>query len=165
MNVFVAGAVGWGPTELAAFDHSLILTGIANYNLLRLSSVIPPHTEVKEVIKIDQSPGNWGDRMYVVYAEQRASKPEEEAWAGVGWVQFPSNSRGLFVEHEGNSEAQVRSDISKSLNALLKNRNEESLEIHMKVVGGKCIDQPICAFVCATYQVHSWDNSLHAFAE
>lgn len=163
MNIYVAGAVGWGPTELSAFDHSLTLTGVANYNLLRLSSVIPPQTTVKVVDKIDQFPGTWGDRLYVVYAEQRASKPGEEAWAGVGWVQFPDDSRGLFVEHEGSSEAQVRSDITNTLKALLKNRNAEQLEIHMKVVGGKCIDQPICAFVAAAYQVSDWQNRPYLY--
>lgn len=163
MDIYVSGALGWGPTELAAFDHSLNLTGVANYNLIRLSSVIPPNTTVKEVDKISTFPGVWGDRLYLVYAEQRTSTPGQEAWAGVGWVQFPDNGRGLFVEHEGASEKQVRDDITASLNALLVNRNEEKLEIKMKVVGGKCIDQPVCAFVAATYQVSDWGNTPHLY--
>ncbi len=97
----MSAAVGTGPTELAAFDDALLKVGAANFNLVRLSSVIPPASQVAERIGAIGSPGGtWGDRLYVVYAEQRAGRPGEQAWAGVGWVQDESG-RGLFVEHEG----------------------------------------------------------------
>jgi arginine decarboxylase len=163
MNIKVSGAVGWGATELSAFDHALNLTGVANYNLLRLSSVIPPASKIVRVDSIDEKPGTWGDRLYVVYAEQRTSTPGDEAWAGIGWVQDPSDGKGLFVEHEGHSEAQVRADIEASLKGLLKNRDMKELAIQMKVVGGKCIDQPICSFVVAAYQVSDWKNQAYLY--
>lgn len=159
MKIHVSGALGWGPTQLAAFDHALVQSGVANYNLLRLSSVIPPESEV--ITHNDAVPvhlGGWGDRLYAVYAEMRTSLPSEEAWAGVGWVQDPENGQGLFVEHEGHSEQSVRLDITKSLTALLKNRNMPEMPIQMKVMGGVCLDQPICALVVAVYQVSDWNN-------
>ena len=42
MQIHLASGVGSGPTELAAFDAALAAAGVANYNLLYLSSVIPP---------------------------------------------------------------------------------------------------------------------------
>ncbi len=163
MKIYVAGAIGQGDTELAAFDHALIISGIANYNLIRLSSVIPPSSTVLEVEKVETKPGTWGDRLYVVYAEARSSTRGEEVWAGIGWVQDPTDGKGLFVEHEGNSEKAVRDDIEASLRNLMRSRNMAELPIGMKVVGGKCIDKPVCAFVVATYQVSDWHNRPEFF--
>ena len=64
----------------------------------------------------------WGDRLYTVYAEQRASSPGEQAWAGVGWVQDDRTGAGLFVEHEGSTERSVRDQITASLAELQASR-------------------------------------------
>jgi len=162
MKVYVSSAVGWGSTQLSAFDKALVDTGVANYNLIRLSSVLPPESEVIELDgPIPPLPGSWGDRLYVVYAEMRSSTVGEECWAGVGWVQDPVTKKGLFVEHEGHSETKVRSDIVASLRDLQKNRGMEELPISSRVVGGACQDNPICAFAVVAFQVSDWNNTAH----
>ncbi len=158
MKIYVSGAVCEGPTSLAAFDSALIKCNVANYNLLRLSSVIPPHSEVIETDKVPDLPGEWGDRLYVVYAEMRSEVINEEAWAGVGWVMDSESGKGLFVEHEGHSETSVRNDITNTLQSMLEARGMEGLEIQIKVVGGMCHGHPICALVVAAYQVSDWNN-------
>lgn len=165
MKIHIGTGVGSGPTSLAAFDSALNDVGIANYNLLRLSSVIPPASEIKVhdgPIALSM-PGDWGDRLYVVMAEIRVDSPNEEAWAGIGWVQDEVTGKGLFVEHEGNSEAKVRNDIRQSLEALMATRNINFGEIKMHVVGKTCVHQPVCAMVVATYQASDWDNKAHHF--
>ena len=162
MKIYVKGAIGSGATPLAAFDSALIKTGTANYNLIRLSSVIPPKAEIVELHEavMPDLPGKWGDRLYLVYAEMRTETHNEEAWAGIGWVVDPQTGRGLFVEHEGHSEQKVRRDVTDSLNGLLKNKEMGPQEIKMHVVGAKCEGEPICAFVAAAYQVSSWKNRV-----
>ena len=59
------------------------------------------------------------DRLYVVMAECRTHRVGEEAWAGIGWVQDEVSGKGLFVEHEGPSEAFVRGAIDASLESLV----------------------------------------------
>ena len=86
---------------------------------------------------------------------------QQEVWAGIGWVQDPESGKGLFVEHEGNSEAQVRTDIELSLQGLLKNRGMPELPISMKVIGGTCQGEPLCAFTVAAYQASDWHNKAH----
>ena len=102
MKLYLASAIGRGSTELGAFDAALFRAGVANLNLVRLSSVIPPHSDV---VVAGNAPvpvvGTRGDRLYVVFAEQRTSTPGTPVWAGVGWVQDATDGRGLFVEHEG----------------------------------------------------------------
>lgn len=156
MKIYVSSGIGCGTTTLSAFDDALVKCGVNNFNLLRLSSVIPPRAEiVEETPQFEDS--EWGDRLYTVYAEMRVDTPGQEAWAGVGWVQFGDDNRGLFVEHEGHSEQNVRSDIEKSLKGLLKNRNNtDNPEIKMCVIGAKCEDLPVCALVVAVYQNEGW---------
>ena len=98
MILHMAAAVGSGTTELAAFDDALLQVGAANFNLVRLSSVIPANSLVVECDEAIPPPdGAWGDRLYVVYAEQRASVVGDQAWAGVGWVQDESG-RAAFID-------------------------------------------------------------------
>ena len=160
-TIEISCAVGTGPTTLSAFDDALLRTGVGNFNLLRLSSVIPPNTD----IVCNEGPiatvGDWGDRLYVVYAEQRVDRPGREAWAGIGWVQNEETGRGLFVEHEGLSEQQVRDDLEHSLTALVAARPQHSFgPIRTAVVGGRCEGEPICAFAVAVYEAESWSVDL-----
>src|ERR1039457_735460 len=99
MHIQIVSGVGSAPTQLAAFDAALLDAGIANYNLIVLSSVIPPNSELIEVEGQPQTTGNWGDRLYVVMATAEASALNAEAWAGVGWIVNEETGQGLFVEH------------------------------------------------------------------
>jgi arginine decarboxylase len=110
-------------------------------------------------------PGTWGDRLYVVMAEERTDTPGQEVWAGVGWVQDSETGKGLFVEHEGHSESQVRDDIRKTLGALMKTRKVDFGPIHMQVAGRVCTGEPVCAMVVAVYQASDWRNTAHLMKE
>lgn len=164
MKIYIASGLGSGPTKLAAFDSALNHAGVANYNLLRLSSVVPPKSEIIKSgspIPEEAMPGKWGDRLYVVMAEKREDTPNAEAWAGIGWVQDKESGRGLFVEHEGESEQQVRRDIQQSLEALMATRNVDFGKINMQVIGKTCTHHPVCAMVVAVYQASDWENQPH----
>jgi arginine decarboxylase len=161
MLIQVTTGTGIGPTEMAAFDQALVNAGIANLNLIYLSSVLPPQSKVVEISdslpKID---GVWGDRLYVVMAQYRASKKGHEAWAGIGWIQDEQTGAGLLTEHEGTSEAQVRQDITNTLQALALNRSQHFGPIHMAVRGTKCADAPVCALVTAIFETAPWRAAL-----
>ncbi len=157
MIIQVASGTGTGPTKLSAFDAALNHVGVANYNLIKLSSVIPPKSTVKVYDgSVDTSPGKWGDRLYVVMADMRAGIPNAEAWAGIGWVQDKKTGKGLFVEHEGANEQTIRMDIRQSLEAMMAVRNVDFGDIHMKVVGRTCTHEPVCALVIAVFKAQEW---------
>ena len=161
MKIYLSSGIGTGPTRLSAFDAALNNAGIANYNLIRLSSVIPPKTKLIPLdsqIPADIVPGKWGHRLYIVMAEERVDTPNSEAWAGIGWVQDKKTGKGLFVEHEGKSEKSVRRNITQSLEALMATRNVDFGPIDMKVVGTVCSYHPVCSLVVAVYQASDWDN-------
>lgn len=159
MIIRISTGTGMGPTKLSAFDAALNAAGIANYNLIQLSSVIPANSEIVPSDKPIES-GKWGDRLYLVKAEMRVDTPNMEAWAGIGWVQDSKTGKGLFVEHEGANEQAVRRDIQASLAALMATRKVDFGEVQMKVVGITCTHEPVCALVAATYQVSGWKSEL-----
>ncbi len=158
MQINMTAGTGVGPTELAAFDNALVNAGVANFNLIYLSSVLPPGSDVVVDAQPANPAGNWGDRLYVVMAQKRTSRRNKEVWAGIGWMQDPETKKGLLVEHEGNSESEVRDDIKNSLEALAQNRNMQFGPIHMHVTGKKCIALPTCALVVAVFEATEWES-------
>lgn len=161
MIINITTGIGTGPTKLSAFDSALNHAGVANFNLIRLSSVIPPESKiVMNHNSLKGMSGEWGDKLYVVMAEMRVDSPNAEAWAGIGWVQEKESGKGLFVEHEGNSKHSVEQDIKQSLQALMATRNIDFGEIHMEIVGRTCKYEPVCAMVVAVYQSTSWKVSV-----
>lgn len=162
MKIQVSSGTGKGPTKLAAFDSALNKAGVANYNLIRLSSIVPPGSEIKVLKKVKDQPGKWGDKLYVVMAETRVDTPNEEAWAGIGWVQDKKTGKGLFVEHEGANETTVRRDIEQSLKALMATRKVDFGQIHMEVTGIMCQHEPVCALVMATFDATGWRAGIKA---
>lgn len=157
MKINITAGTGVGPTELSAFDHALVNAGVANFNLIYLSSVLPPESEVVVLDKPIQIEGGWGDRLYVVMAQMRTQQRNQEVWAGIGWMQDPESNKGLLVEHEGHSEDEVRADIENSLNALAQNRGMQFGPINMHVTGKKCVALPVCALVVAVFESQAWE--------
>ncbi|MDB5168986.1 MAG: pyruvoyl-dependent arginine decarboxylase [Candidatus Saccharibacteria bacterium] len=158
MQIIINSGTGVGPTELSAFDNALVNAGVANFNLIYLSSVLPPGCDVVVSDRSVVPKGGWGDKLYVVMAQKRASQRNQEVWAGIGWVQDPETKKGLFVEHEGHSEAEVRADIKNSLEALQANRGTTIGPVNMHVVGKKCVALPVCALVVAVFESSEWEN-------
>jgi arginine decarboxylase len=165
MNIFVAGGVGEGSTLLSAFDNALAQVNILNFNLLVLSSVIPPGSTVQPVNRLADGAiqGQFGDRLYVVRAECRSQMAGDVLGSIVGWYQF-HDGRGLFTEHEmiGKSEVDVtvslREEMINTLRDLCTVRNIEfdPSRVGSKVVVSTVRDKPQCALVVAVYEANKW---------
>ncbi|HYI61871.1 MAG TPA: pyruvoyl-dependent arginine decarboxylase [Acidimicrobiales bacterium] len=157
LHITVRLGTGSGPTHLAAFDAALQAAGVADRNLLLLSSIIPPGATVERTPEAQTCPGGWGDRLYVVMAEERVERPHEEAWAGVGWRQDPESGAGLFVEHHGHSEHQVEADLLTSLQAISDGRPPRDWEPpQIAMTGVVCETDPVCALAVACFQSEPW---------
>lgn len=154
---------GAGPTRLAAFDSALFAAGVANYNIIRLSSVVPPHAVVREVSGLDQIQGAVGDVAYCVYAAAYASTPGERIWAGLAWaVDHNQSDAGLFVEHTASSESAVRRDLHTTIAAMSLTRGLRYRVAGLTVSSAVCTDHPVCAVVIATYGTTGWSELLNS---
>ena len=156
LDITVRTASGSGRTLLAAFDDALLSAGIANFNLITLSSVIPPHSTIR-VGDTDPLPaGGHGDRLYCVMSVGYADHPGELVTAGLGWATNPATGGGLFVEHSGGSEQSVVEQIQLSLEDMSRNRGGGYDDVRHAVISAHCDDKPVCALTVATYQVIPW---------
>jgi arginine decarboxylase len=168
LRIAVVSAVGYGQTRLSAFDATLRRCGCHNYNLIPLSSVIPPAAEVVRCDRYDAPEAEYGHKLFVVKADVRSDVPGEVIAAGLGWLQ-ESDGRGVFVEHEalatrGSGAALERSlaeQITASFCDLAAHRGlERTLEhVQLCVVSTRVTTQPACALVVAAYQTEGWRAS------
>jgi arginine decarboxylase len=114
MRIHVASGVGRGPTETAAYDAALAAAGVHDYNLVVVSSVIPPDAAVREVDRIPEL-GPGGNRLTVV--QGRATATDGRASAGLGWVEGRDGGAGLFYEATGRDPDAVTAAIHEGLAA------------------------------------------------
>lgn len=162
LTIRVSSGSGTGRTPLAAFDAALAAAGVSDFNLVRLSSIVPPGAAVQEVERHDQLRGAHGDVLFCVYAQAHASLPGHEAWAGIAWSRHEDGSgAGLFVEHEGPSNEQVAADLTHSLQDLSATRGNRYHPEGRRVTGITCVTMPVCAVVVATYRHVGWQELQH----
>ncbi len=159
----VSAGSGSGPTRLAAFDSALFAAGAAGYNIVRLSSVIPPHAFVREVPGPEQVQGVPGNVAYCVYAAAYASNPGDQAWAGLAWATDREQAgAGVFVEHTACSESVVRRDLYATVEAMSQTRGSRYRMAGQTVSSAVCVDHPVCAVVVATYGTAGWSDLLNS---
>ncbi len=156
----VSQGAGTGPTRMAAFDAALHAAGVADYNLLRLSSVIPPSAVVQQVQGGEQVKGGTGDILYCVYAAAYASNPGEQAWAGLAWATRADGSGGgVFVELTASSETLLRRDLHATIVAMSHTRHDTLQYAGMTMSSAVCIDHPVCAVTLAAYRAVGWGGT------
>ncbi len=154
LKIYICTGRGEGITNISAFDSALIQAGIANYNLLYLSSVIPKNSKVI-VEKFISNEENYGNKLYVVMSRSDQIIAGKEAWAGLGWIQ-DEKGRGLFAEHRAESKDSVISLIEHSLESMKKSRNFKYGKVEYVIKGIKCHDKPVCAIAVAVYKSEDW---------
>jgi arginine decarboxylase len=156
MKISIVNGSGEGATELSAFDSALMDAGISNQNLIYLSSVIPPGSDI-DFVKPSFSDKDFGSKLYIVISEMRTAVPNKELWVGVGWVQDVDTKKGLFVEHHGDTEKQLRAEITKSLRHMTSTRKSANWgEIEMATKSVVCNKKPVSVLIAAVYQLQSW---------
>lgn len=155
LTIHLASGMGEGPTPLAAFDAALMDAGVANYNLLCLSSVIPPNARVVRA-KHRTLPDHYGRRLYVVMSQMRQSQPGRHAHAGIGWVQEGDAGRGLFVELHDADRDRLELDLHTTLGAMRRGRDVDYGPVQTAIASKLCSAQPVCALVVAVYACEPW---------
>ncbi len=155
MRIVVSHGTGEGPTDLAAFDSALLAAGVENYNLIALSSVIPPGVEIVRA-RFESSPDEYGRRLYVVMAHSGANVEGAGACAGLGWTRETGAGGGLFVECTGTTDAEVHDAIVASLDSMTASRRREYGPIESEVTGIECTGRPVAAVVVAVYKSEPW---------
>lgn len=154
-SIAIARGIGRGPTELAAFDSALLDAGVANYNLICLSSVIPPGSHI-ERRRWHTPPQDWGRRLYCVVSQAREQRPGHAIHAGIGWVQETGGGQGLFVELHDDDEERLNRDLRVTLCSMQQQRGVALGPAHTEIASATCKGEPVCALVIAVYAAAAW---------
>ena len=96
-TIRIVSGTGSGPTAIAAYDAALAGANVHNYNLVTISSVIPPETTVEDAGTAPDL-GPIGGELRVVQA--RAASADARVSAALAWGQDESG-RGLVYEAAG----------------------------------------------------------------
>lgn len=162
MEIYIVSGEGTGSTLLSAFDTALSDAGVLNYNLIYLSSVIPPNSEIVHIDQFEPNPNDFGKRLYAVHAEIRSNNVGNYIGAAIGWLQYEDN-RGLFVEHsvEADSEMQVnlllKEKVESSLLDLCRNRGLTHTADEFNFSAKICkVETNTCALMLAVYKAEDW---------
>lgn len=162
MKIYITTGKGVGRTPISAFDAALKDARVYNYNLIYLSSIIPPGSEI-EVRKIPEDDEKWGDRLYVVKAEMRSRESGKYIGVALGWCKF-EDGKGIFVEHEEIGETKeavernLREEVRKSLGDMCRLRNVQVNEdkFQMRLCITKVDNLPASVIVIAVYKSEKW---------
>lgn len=153
-RITVRTGSGSGRTRLSAFDGALREAGVADLNLVTLSSVIPERSTV--VASHEPLGADHGDRLWCVLASAGAEQHGEVVWAGLGWATDRRTTGGVFVEHHSGSEEALRTQIELSLEDLCASRGWDEVDTGTAVASAHCVDDPVCAVAVAAYEVQGW---------
>jgi arginine decarboxylase len=146
---------GEGPTLLAAFDSALLDAGIANYNLICLSSVIPPGSVI-ERRRWHTPREDWGRRLYCVRSQAREDRLGRSVHAGIGYVRDEATGAGLFVELHDEDRDRLDADLRSTLASMQRQRGIDFGEAHTEIASAACDGRPVCALVIAVYAAAAW---------
>ena len=155
MKIVIVKGNGQGLTTKSAFDNALADAGIADYNIIKLSSIIPPNSILVKQRRFKQKPNTYGDRLYVVMADKTII--EGTASVGVGWTQ-EADGRGLFVEFDGANENDVKEQIFEGLGQMQARREREYKSLDYVVNTIKCKDYYACTIVVAVFKSETWGD-------
>jgi arginine decarboxylase len=114
MLIRVVTGTGAGRTALSAYDAALADANVHDYNLVTVSSVVPPAASVERVgTAPDLGPA--GRKLTVVQSRATVGPGGDEApCAALGWARA-ADGRGVFYEASGPDAAAAREAVETGL--------------------------------------------------
>lgn len=139
---------GKGESEyrLVAFDNALLDAGIGDYNLVKVSSIIPSHCTFQDTIDIPK-----GSILYAAYAEKTVQNDQTGATAVA--VAIPKNSNENGVIYENSSDTNVKQIVQNMCKEAMSNRGRSIAEIKCSSMEIKGVPDK---YVCCISAVVMW---------
>lgn len=148
-TISLVKGTGEGVTPLNAFDKALLNAGIGNFNLIKVSSIIPPQAKLTTLPDIPE-----GSLVPSVYSYVTSDIPGEVISASIGGG-ISEEGVGLLYEFSHKGSAEVAEEIvRKMIEEGFKMRGLTIKEMHIVSTEHK-VERIGCA-VCAA--VLWWDQ-------
>ena len=110
-NYYITSGKGESIYELVAFDNALINAGISNYNLVRVSSILPIGCSQKNKIDLKE-----GSMLLTAYGTISSSVPGERIASAVA-IGIPADKSkiGVIMEYSGKNNAAGADEIVREM--------------------------------------------------
>ena len=154
MDIHLVKGSGHGPTRIAALDAALFAAGISDYNLIPLSSILPPGSRLLSTPWRAEAK-DYGNRLYLVVSTAHTPDDTTGAVAALGWVRS-SDGRGFLVEDSGGDRDTVVERVSRALEDMRQRRNLVEAESGCEVMEVKAGSPHSCALVAAVFKSAPW---------
>ena len=142
-----------GPTATASYDAALAEANVHDYNLVRVSSVVPADARVEAVGEAPDL-GPAGNRLTVVEGRSTLGPGADgSASAAVGWSR-PREGAGIFYEADGTDPEATRETVREGLGAgrALRPDRDWSGDEGLRLVTAEAVpDAYVTALVLAVY--------------
>ena len=108
---FLVSGASEGITPLNAFDGALLQAGIGNTNIVKMSSIVPPHCQLISPIPLPP-----GALIPAAYGALSSDVPGEMIAAGVA-IALPEdeNRNGLIMEYSGKGDRSKIEEIVRNM--------------------------------------------------
>ncbi len=119
-----------GRTELTAFDRALLLAGVGNVNLLKVSSILPPGATFSPVVDIQP-----GILLPIAYGSIISTEPGALISASVAVGISSKESYGVIMEFSGYcSKKDAEEQVTEMVKEAFEVRNLPLTELYVKAV-------------------------------
>lgn len=136
-SFYIAKSFAEGSSELTAFDNALLKAGMGNYNLLKVSSILPPNAA--RISKIDLPLGALIPTAYSHYTSQNVSEIIS-AGIAVGIPKIDNSKNGVIMELSGPMNKETTEDLLiRMIDEAMSNRNINRYDILIESVSHKVL--------------------------
>lgn len=123
---YISSGIGYGNSYLTSFDDALIQTGVGNYNLVRVSSILPARMTQQKAVDVEE-----GSELHVAYAEITSRNPGEiiSAAVSVGIPVDKSNIGVIMEQALFDKEKETVKKVESMVKEAMANRGYEIEQI------------------------------------
>jgi arginine decarboxylase len=153
-SVFLTSGSAIGRTPLNAFDNALRDAGIADFNLIKVSSIIPPSVPVRRLIRRSTPVSGEGLMVPTIYIALDSDEPGTEIAVAVGAGLPPSSQHAagvVFVAACRGSEQAARTLVEDMVH---EGMDQKGLRRHhVELVSAAAIAEApsTCVMACALF--------------
>lgn len=128
MKVSLTKGASEGPTKLNAFDNALLEAKIGNVNLIPVSSMLPPNTQLVEMPELEP-----GEMVNCVLSHQYSDNPGDEISAVIAFCQ--AEEMGCVIETKGiNKQLSELKDEAKFMAHYMMEKRELEIIDYKEII-------------------------------
>lgn len=148
----ISSGVGISDYELVAFDNALLNAGISNYNLIRVSSILPSNCEQRSAVGLKQ-----GSPLLTAYATIASNIPGQILSTAVG-IGIPEDKTkiGLIMEHSDRVGKSESEEIVQAM--IIESMANHGIKLQDIIVSSIECTVPDKGFAALISAVTMWDD-------